>query len=169
MTLLDMSTGQHRTRPADLLDGHTPPFRGCPVQLSSPARVSSQRENEGVRPEGETLTLRGGFDVSVAVIRLALRLEAAGVPLVLDAAGQLQPLRPGDIPTAERRLVARYWGQIMRLTRYCAGLSSITPAPGSAEEIQRETSCNSLQIHDVGTLRPWASQRGYGAPRLSTF
>lgn len=113
MTPLDMSTGQNRTRPVDLLDGHTHPL-GC-VLSSCPVRSGVQSERE------ELLTLRGGFIVDDDVLTLAVRLEGAGCRLVLDAGGSLEPIPPTTIPSVDRRLVAARWSALSHLVAYAIG------------------------------------------------
>lgn len=95
-----------------------PVSRRNPCQSHSPAlsfRRESRSETETSISLSEPITLADGFTVDADVLRLALRLEAAGCPLLVDRAGHLEPLRPADIPRADRRLVSARWSGLSRL------------------------------------------------------
>lgn len=77
----------------------------------------------GSLPFGDALVLRDGFAVDLAVLALALRLEAAGCPIEVDRAGHLRPIPPTCIPRADRRLVSTHWSALARLVAYAIGLS----------------------------------------------
>lgn len=103
--------------------GKEPEYQRATDSTDIPTAGSESAQGDSLSSErGHSVHLRFGFEVDVEVLRLALRLEAAGTPLMLDIEGQLQPLRPADIPHRDRRLVATHWRELVDLVRYVAAL-----------------------------------------------